>query len=401
MSLFWFTIICFISIWIGLTFFQGKVMVISSTAGFSLDAAQPYTFQRQNLTQPFYMFLNLGIVYALAHQIARQPADLVTVTLDRAVLGAILFASLVAIWEMAHFYFGLPFFSSFFHSNAGYYPAHSQMIGRVLRVSGASSEPAALSYQFAAFLMFAWYRYLRRPGACSMGLVLLCIAIMAASTSTTGFAFLGIFMLVVVKDLAVALATPGTRIKLGMHHLVPVALLGSAALGACLFIQSNWHDIDAVLTSMLFEKHQSSSFEQRSGVDLMALDIVIQTGGVGVGLGSHKPNNLVMTLLSNTGIAGALLFGLFLFELLRPRRMLSPVDVRPYRWMVIGLLLVHLISNPNLNPIILWISFALVIGALSVERLATDESAGSRNFAPIPIRRTACPPPTPKCHELS
>jgi hypothetical protein len=216
---------------------------------------------------------------------------------------------------------------------------------------------------------------------------------MAASTSTTAFLLLGIFALVVAKDLAVALATPGSRIKLSMHHFGMSALVGAAALGAYVFIQSNWHEIDAVLTSMLLEKHQSSSFAQRSGADRMALDIVIHTGGIGIGIGSHKPNNLAMTLVSNTGIAGTFLFGIFLFELLRPRRMLSPVDVRPYRWMVIGLLLVHLISNPNLNPIILWISFALVIGALSVERLAAGEAAGSRNFAPIPIRRTACPPP--------
>jgi hypothetical protein len=108
---------------------------------------------------------------------------------------------------------------------------------------------------------------------------------------------------------------------------------------------------------------------------MMAIDIVMQTGGIGIGLGSHKPNNLAMTVLSNTGIAGFLVFGIFLFELLRPRLTASfVVDVRPYRWMIVGLMSVHLISNPNLNPIILWISFALVIGALTAER----ETVGNR-----------------------
>jgi hypothetical protein len=150
-----FMIICFISIWVGLTFFQGKIMVISSTAGFNLDLAQPYTFQRQNLTQPFYLLLNVGIVYALAHQIARLPADRVATTLDRAVLGAILFASLIATWEMAHFYFGLPFFANFFHSNVGYYSAHGQVLfGSVLRVSGPFSEPLCAGLPLRRLLAF-------------------------------------------------------------------------------------------------------------------------------------------------------------------------------------------------------------------------------------------------------
>jgi hypothetical protein len=39
--LFLFAIICFISIWDGLTFIKGKIMVISSTDGFNLDLAKP------------------------------------------------------------------------------------------------------------------------------------------------------------------------------------------------------------------------------------------------------------------------------------------------------------------------------------------------------------------------
>jgi hypothetical protein len=361
-----FTIICFVSIWVGLTFFQGKIMVISSTAGFNLDLAQPYTFQRQNLTQPFYLLLNVGIVYALAHQVARLPTDRVTVTLHRAILGSILFASFIAIWEMAHFYFGLLFFPGFFHSNVGYYTAYDQVLfGNILRVSGPFSEPSALAYYFAAFLMYAWYRYLGSPSIGAMAVVLLCVAMMAASTSTTAFAVLGIFVLVLVKDV-VALAASRTKINLSLHHLGVAALLGVAGLGAFVFVQSNWYEIDGVLTKMVFEKDQSSSFAQRTGADTMAIDIVVQTGGIGIGLGSHKPNNAVMTLLSNTGIAGFLVFGIFLFELLRPRRRTSfDVDVRPYRWMLVGMLSVHVISAPNLNPIILWISFGLVIGALA------------------------------------
>jgi hypothetical protein len=381
-----FTIICFISIWVGLTFFQGKIMVISSTAGFNLDLAQRYAFQRQNLTQPFYLILNVAIVYAVAHQIARLPADVVAVTLERAVLGALALASLVALWEMANFYFGLPFFSDFFHSNAGYAAAHGQVLfGTVLRVSGASAEPSGLAYQFAAFLMYAWYRYLGKPSTGAMAMVLLCITIMAASTSTTGFVILGMFALVVAKDLLVRLAAPGAPIKGSMHHIGVAALIGSAALGAYVFIQSHWHDIDGVVTSMLLEKHHSSSFAQRSGADMMAIDIALDTGGIGIGLGSHKPNNLIMTLLSNTGIFGILVFIVFCVATLRPRRLGSwngsdafMQNLRPLRWFVIGLLIFHSIANPTLSSVVLWVGFAFVIGSIAAAKTHTAKHAASR-----------------------
>ena len=156
-----------------------------------------------------------------------------------------------------------------------------------------------------------------------MVLVLLCVTIMAASTSTTAFAVLGILAVVLVKDLLVLLATTGPRLDLSLRHVGVVALIGAAGLGAYVFIQSNWHDIDGVLTSMLLEKQQSSSFAQRTGADMMAIDIAIDTGGIGIGLGSHKPNNLVMTLLSNTGIFGLLMFAVFCVLTLRSRQVRS------------------------------------------------------------------------------
>jgi hypothetical protein len=398
-----FTIICFISIWVGLTFFQGEIMVISGTAGFNLDLAQPYTFQRQNLTQPFYLVLNVAIVYAVAHQIGRLPADLVAVTLERAVLGALALASFVALWEMAEFYFGLPFYPSFFHSNAGYSAAHGQVLfGRVLRVSGASSEPSGLAYQFTAFLIYAWYRYLGKRSTGAMAVVLLCITLMAASTSTSGFVILGLFALLVGKDVVMMLATPGPRIKASMHHLGVVALIGAAVLGAYVFVVSHWQDIDGVITSMLLEKHHSSSFEQRSGADMMAIEIALDTGGIGIGLGSHKPNNLVMTLLSNTGIFGILVFVVFCGATLRPRRVGSGEasdgkHLRPLRWFVIGLLTFHSIANPTLSSVALWVGFAFVIGSIVAAESPTLTWAAPRVIRldqPMPssIRTSAAHP---------
>ena len=272
-----FTVWAVAFIWIGLTFFQGRIMVISSSASLDLDLAQPYVFQRQNLTQPFYLLLNVTILYATAHQVARLPAQDAARAVDRAVVCAILFASGIAIWEMARFYAGVSFPAAFFHSNAGYAPAYGQVLaGTVLRVSGPFTEPSGLAYHFAGFLLFAWCRYLQRPSRpTSMVIVLLCLAMLAASTSTTAFAIIGFFALLMLKDALTATRSIAGKIHLSSGHLMTLVLLGVAMACAAAFIESHWRYVDEVMTAMVLEKSQTSSFEQRTGVDLLAVDILI------------------------------------------------------------------------------------------------------------------------------
>jgi hypothetical protein len=136
---------------------------------------------------------------------------------------------------------------------------------------------------------------------------------------------------------------------------------------------------------MVLEKHHSGSFAQRTGADMMAFDILIQTGGIGIGLGGHRPSNLVMALLSNTGIIGFLIFSFFLFQLLWPRRLVHVgANLQPYRWLLIGMLLVNLISSPSINSLALAISFGLIIGILAAERELADDRQVSTRRMPIP-----------------
>jgi hypothetical protein len=182
---------------------------------------------------------------------------------------------------------------------------------------------------------------------------------------------IGAFALVVIgKDFMLALKSGVEgRLRLVRGHLVALVFFAAAASGAMVYAERNWEYIDTVLTQMVIEKQKSSSFEQRTGADMMAIEIALDTGGVGIGLGSHKPNNIIMTLLSNTGLAGLAVFCGFLYNVLRSRPNLdtnSSIGARelaPFRWLVIGSLIVHAVSNPNLNASVLWIGFALVIGS--------------------------------------
>jgi hypothetical protein len=125
------------------------------------------------------------------------------------------------------------------------------------------------------------------------------------------------------------------------------------------------------LKNVLFNKAESTSFQQRSFADYLALQIFTQTYGIGVGLGSHKANSLLLTLLSNTGVVGVVLFCWFLFVLFLSKRAakMAPLpDIRPFQLCLMGLLVIHLISNPNLSVMTLWLMIGALLAFQAAER---------------------------------
>jgi hypothetical protein len=70
-----------------------------------------------------------------------------------------------------------------------------------------------------------------------------------------------------------------------------------------------------VLTAVTVSKGDSGSFINRTASDLYSLHLLVETYGIGVGLGSNRTSSLVSTLLSNVGLLGTLAYVLFCFKL--------------------------------------------------------------------------------------
>jgi hypothetical protein len=109
------------------------------------------------------------------------------------------------------------------------------------------------------------------------------------------------------------------------------------------------------------------------------LQIFVKTHGIGIGLGSHKANSLLLTLLSNTGFIGVLLFGAFSWTLLRWKPARRVPSARPFQLGLAGLLAIHLFSNPNLSSLTLWIGMG---GMLALQ--ARDRTASVAVKQPMP-----------------
>lgn len=370
-------LVSIVALWSAVMFFQGEIDVITGTQAFNLLLAQPYRFARENQTQLAYLIFNVTLVYCLGHQAARMPLDEVLGATDRALVISILFTGAAIIWQMLSYYGGVYFPKDFFISNAGYDTGSTQEFGELLRVAGPFAEPSSLAYYFSGYLFFAWQRYRRLPTVLSMGLVLLCLFCLAVSTSTTAYAVLAAFGLVLGKDMLLGIGAIATRrFRFSSGKLLALTVMVVGIVAAVVYISENWAVIDRVLTAAVYEKQETSSYVQRSGVDRMALNITVETGGLGLGLGSHKPNSLLMTLLSNTGVLGTILFMMFAWSTLKPVRLMPPgempqtaLNAAPFQWLTLGMLLVHAFSNPNLSFVQLWISFGLVLGILASARM--------------------------------
>ena len=393
-------VISLLVLWISVAFFTAKVTVIGGTDGYVLESARPYAFRRENIAQISYIVVNTVLVYALAHQSARlRPGQLLRV-IDRGVIAAALLALAVCGWQLLAHATGIYFPSDFLFSNAGYLRADNQNFFGNLRLNGPFSEPSSLAYFFSGFLLYFWKRSRLQPTLLSTLLISALTGTIFLAYSTTGYFVLAIFMAIFVLDL-----TPSARRRLRAFRLTwrKAAIAGALLLavgGAAVWGFSNWDRLRPILDVSLFDKERSSSFAMRTGAEAMAVEVIARTGGIGIGLGSHKPNSLTLTLLSNVGVAGTAVFLLFVVMLLRraePRpaaagRALA-FDETPLRFFVIGLLLVHAVANANFNVVMLWITCGLLAGYHASVRRSSPRPAHAA--VPAPADRPAPPPRIP------
>jgi hypothetical protein len=350
-------------LWIGSAFFAGDVEVLGGTDGYNLSRARAFQFRRENATQLTYLTINTVLVYSIAHQAARLRPDQMQLVVECGLLWALIFALALCGWQLLAHSTGVWFPDSLLFSNAGYYRADGQGFFGQLRLNGPFAEPSALAYFFAGFLFYTWKQVFLRPTAGKAALLIAIVACIVLAFSTTGYFALAVGGALIAFDLLVRrprLRAPRLTARAGSILALTVIAIGAAGWWA----SARYDVLRAILDISLFAKTESSSFAVRSGAEILAMQILTDTAGLGVGLGSHKANSLTMTLLSNVGIAGTAIFVLFVIMLLR--RVTMPPEARlpetSLRFFILGLLLIHVVSNPNLNVVMLWVAFGLMLG---------------------------------------
>lgn len=292
------------------------------------SAVQPAT---SNIAQLVY----LAIAIAAIALVARDRSTAIDA------VGLVLIAStLLSFWALLGRDLGVPFPTGVFDNSPAFRFIDSAP-GGVPRFRGIFPEPAALAtVSLAAIAFLAAYlprsRGWHRVGA---AVVLGCAAWNAAvSTATT----------LIISGLVLALLAVGFfvfRFVLSSMRVSPGLILVVCVVGSLLVLALP--SIANSFATTVGEKVESTSYDQRSFADNFSYGLVLQTFGLGVGLGSNRPSSFLAGLLSTTGVVGTVLFVVAVASVLTRA---APIRaVRPVMWAFVSLLISKIISAPDLG----------------------------------------------------
>jgi hypothetical protein len=308
--------------------------------------------QLTNIVQSGFLILNVLVVIAST----RLPRS--TEKAHRAFMqGAYIVVAIILVQSL-FFWFGLPFPIKLLNNNPGYTLANIN--ASTLRPNGSFTEPSMAGAIIASYVAaFLWKYFAGRQNI--LGAAIAAVACLLVASTSSFIAILIVFALLV-------LAYPVVRLpwyfRIGRLKRFSIFLIAAAGLTLLLIIPT----FRNLLVSQTLEKSGSDSALVRLGADAFALNLVLQTHGLGVGLGSNRPSSFVTSLLSQVGVIGFVLFIWAAWATLWP----LPKKDRWIGMAALGLLLSMAFGLPDLSFPFLWILFALAAQSKSSEVIVSQ-----------------------------
>ncbi len=375
--------------------FQG-VEVFPPRSGVRLSSAAPLQAVSTNISQTLYLLFLIGLSIVVSILASRGG---VSRTHLRVLQWAGLTVALIGAYQLTALGLGLPYPSDVLNSNPSYAQGFNQVIaGSIPRLSSTLTEPSVAGYHLVGFFALTSWLVLAGTGvAGSIATAILTGTALLLTTSTSGlFAFLFVVVLFVVR---IARTRPDLRRKLllGGGSMVLATLV---VLGVWGFLSDGpfFASIARLLDEVFLDKVQSQSFSDRFGVDSASVGIVAETAGIGAGWGSTRASSLLPNILSNTGVWGVALLGLFAFRTVTlyrtalRREDASDADRSVLMGLgaaVVSMLVASLIAMPDVTHLLFWFVLAMCIGQatwiLSPNRSDVRSKTSGRGHATAPL----------------
>ena len=298
--------------------FADASLVYSSARGANSvmsTLASPLGPSSSNLTQSFYLLGDLAcfaIVAALAKAGEHRFIALAVVATSAG-------CSLFAFLDLITFYAGIPGALDVIR-NANYSMHTSDTFAGFKRIVGSYPEASSFGAIALAFFSFTLVLWLERYPVRHLGLVTMGTGVfLLMSTSTTAYAAGGAMIGVIILYSLQQVWRGRAHSSHAAFMLLCVLVVPCAVLGLML-IPSIWQMVIDVGVEAFANKLGSQSGEERTAWNTLALISFIDTMGMGAGLGAVRASSFVVALLANTGVAGTLLFILFVYRLFAPAR---------------------------------------------------------------------------------
>lgn len=331
--------------------FQNLVNVLPPRGGLDSGFAIPLKASASNVVQIVYTFLNFLLVVT-PFIFAKKK-----IAIDKSIfLGIAIGASISAVlgfYQVIGFQFGLPWPNAIINSNLGVAQLEDQTMIGMRRMSATFLEPSMLSLHFlAAFGVLMLGRRHLPTG-------LMCLAVLIFSTSTTAYVGLAILLLLWMM-------TNPDGIDLNMFKFIFPVLLGLiAAAGA-----DYWFTGGEYMQRLFIKKFEHGSGEVRLNADLIAWRSLVDTYGLGVGVGSNRASSLIATLTSSAGLPAALIFFAFIGTVLYNTKRVGTQLAGGFFYGILGVLIAWTLSIPDWNLPLFW----MLVGAAIAHRVLIQES---------------------------
>lgn len=302
---------------------------------------------KSNIAQVVYLVLGVAVIAYLARSRWTGP-ELVGL--------ATCVATLLSLWAWTSKAAGVPFPAGLF-DNSPIFVYQETLPTGAPRVRGIFTEPASLAASCLVTTAYCASRLTLVSGFRRLGLIAVVGAALYLgfiSTSTTFFV-----AGVALAAIAVVAATARFILRGAFLGSAAGAVLCAVAVAALFYLPVLANSIG----QRIVDKVGTSSYEERSGADTYAFQLLADTYGFGTGLGSNRASSFVSTTLSTVGVVGMFLFVAVVVILIR--RGWPVRAVRPALWALVALLICKVVSGPDLSDPtgVLWLSLGVLANA--------------------------------------
>ncbi|MDQ0391447.1 hypothetical protein [Labrys monachus] len=268
-----------------------------------------------NITQTFYFASDLLCFAAIPPLVIRGGTRIVV----RAIMVAAGLDLFFAVADLVTYVTHAPDVLAFIR-NANYRLLDDGEIGGFKRIVGSFSEASAYGYATVGLYAFCLQLWLRGVGgAWTLTLSIALLMTLVLSTSTTVYATLAAYSLIVsvqcVTKLSRGDATSRMLVYLIAEVTAALALLALAALRPSVLAIFN-----DLFSAAVTNKLTTQSGIERSSWNTQAWRNTLDTLGMGTGLGSVRASTLVLAILANLGVVGLFGFGALFGSLAVARR---------------------------------------------------------------------------------
>lgn len=228
------------------------------------------------------------------------------------VLVALVISVLVGLQQRLAWNGLLPMWEGFWASNPGYHQNFRTWAGPVPRVSWPFVEASYASAWFAALLggfVALFLAGVQRHRAL-LG-VLVSLFALGNTLGATGFLATLVFGLVALVAVLVALAA-APRLREGLLYRLVLGTMVVGCVGLASYLVLRHYGLveaaSLAFNSLLEGRNETVLGDIRPQANWHALRVLVDSWGMGVGMGSNRASSYLATLLSNRGLIGLLLF---------------------------------------------------------------------------------------------